>query len=91
MALTLDPCVDSDRDCTGSGTAISEQGTADADAGHADLCSPFCTCNCCSVSMEVASILILPVTSVHYSILPCFFEPQPVSVFYPPVWEPPKA
>ncbi len=91
IALTLDPCVDNEVSCNSGGILVKETGTADHPSDHKDLCSPFCTCNCCSVTMEVASVLILPVTPVVYSTLPYYFETHPVSSFPSPVWEPPKA
>lgn len=91
LALTLEPCVDHEVSCTGVQQSVQETGTADHESDHKDLCSPFCTCNCCSVTMEVASSLILAGTPVAFTTLPYFFKSQPTSTFLSPVWEPPKA
>ena len=91
IALTLDPCVDNEATCSAATQLVKETGTPDHGNSHQDLCSPFCTCNCCSLSMEVAAAFFLPATPVLYSTLPYFFEPRPVSAYPAPVWEPPKA
>jgi hypothetical protein len=91
LALTFDPCVDADRSCTGLQVSEQESGNPGTGAEHKDLCSPFCTCSCCNLSMEVAAALILPATPICMENPTCFFDPQLVSFFIHSIWEPPKA
>ncbi|MFD0964265.1 DUF6660 family protein [Pseudofulvibacter geojedonensis] len=49
LALNLVPCEDIDTDCNKAETEISK----DIDSSHQhidnDLCSPFCSCQCCHI------------------------------------------
>ena len=90
VALTLDPCADKEISCPGS--HIESHGD-DQDAGdqHKDLCSPFCTCNCCNISMEVATPLLLNAMPINQNTIESFYNPQLLSVFLPSIWDPPKS
>lgn len=91
VALTLNPCVDKEISCPGS--HVENHGNSDQGAGdeHKDLCSPFCTCNCCNISMEVAAPMLLPATPILQNTLTYFYNPQLLSVFLPSIWDPPKS
>jgi hypothetical protein len=91
LALTLDPCVDKEIRCTGSHVTTAADSDHGTGTDHKDLCSPFCTCSCCNISMEVAAPLILPATPIRQSTLSYFYNPQLTSAFLSSVWDPPKA
>jgi hypothetical protein len=68
----------------------AQQQVPPASAGHADCCSPFCICSCCSVP-----VTITPATFIGQ---PYFFFRQPslveashfISYFIVSFWQPPK-
>ncbi len=89
MVLTALPCIDKPEDQTMQKTAISAK-TSNGFQQDIDLCSPFCTCNCCSspkiqqeVVTEFSCSRVIP---VHYA------ENSPSFVSAPPavVWQPPR-
>lgn len=60
------------------------------ESGHADHCSPFCTCSCCHsnclfVGGERTAILEFPVRKMVQP------EREPHSSFLDRIWHPPKA
>ena len=65
----------------------------DSHQNHIDLCSPFCTCNCCSAQI----LTYFMVTAVNFSIaIPIIKSPLPnyksilYSNFYGSIWQPPQ-
>jgi hypothetical protein len=90
LSLTLEPCVDKEIHLTGSHVACAAESDHGAAADHKNLCSPFCTCSCCNIFMEVAAALILPATPVLHNTFCYFYDPQLTSIFLPAIWDPPK-
>jgi hypothetical protein len=91
LSLVLTPCVD--QLFTGQETTCVQyaSGMDDSHSDHHDACSPFCTCSCCNVSMEVTSGFILPASSPDYNEIDMFVTPQVSDTFSPQIWQPPKA
>jgi len=98
LALSLLPCTDyaaSSHDHTEqNATALTSQTThQDKETQHVDLCSPFCTCNCCGRT-------IATVTTFETFLLPTPLATQEAhEVFYTApyywdaldaIWQPPK-
>lgn len=60
--LTLTPCIDTPEDNCVSKTEMSQQ---HSHSGDLDLCSPFCTCQCCQVCVNIPSVLFTQVHSAN--------------------------
>lgn len=65
----------------------------DSQEKHIDLCSPFCTCNCCSAQV----LTNFMITTINFSIkIPIIKLPLPTyksvlsSNFYGSIWQPPQ-
>lgn len=60
------------------------------ESGHADHCSPFCTCSCChSNFLSTGGNLELPIEFPEKDAVPRVAEP--LSSFLDRIWQPPKA
>lgn len=60
------------------------------ESGHADHCSPFCTCSCChSNYLSTGGNLALPIEFPEKDAVPRVAEP--LSSFLDRIWQPPKA
>lgn len=90
LALTLEPCVDKEIHHPGSHMVCAAEMGHGTGADHKDVCSPFCTCSCCNIFMEVAAHLLLPATPIQQNTLGFFYNPQLTSIFLPSIWDPPK-
>jgi hypothetical protein len=91
LTLVLTPCVDNlipgqETQCTQVVATHS-----DSHADHHDSCSPFCTCSCCNISMEVTTGLTFTASVPDYNEIALFFNAQVSETFHPQIWQPPKA
>lgn len=91
--LVVLPCTDGDNSCADDKLAISAPSQHDHDQDFDDLCSPFCSCACCSVVMYN-----LYFTAQNLTILTAVDAPQNLwrNVFVAShnlgsVWQPPKS
>jgi hypothetical protein len=60
---------------------------------HNDLCSPFCTCNCCSSQILVYSdiqSLFFPLQFEEIKMISSFYKTIFTSNFYGSIWQPPQ-
>jgi|WetSurMetagenome_2_1015567.scaffolds.fasta_scaffold254295_2 hypothetical protein len=90
IVLTLAPCVDEEVTCR-EVQQIHATSPSEAQGGNQDTCSPFCTCSCCNISMEVAAPFVFHMIAPAPGELTHFFAPRTESFFTPSIWEPPKA
>ncbi|GAT63988.1 DUF6660 family protein [Paludibacter jiangxiensis] len=89
ILLTLMPCVDLPQDNRLHRQEITAQ-TSTTHHDYQDICSPFCTCNCCSGPVVC--------TSVKIEINGAIAEPRRFSSYLPAsefnlycsIWQPPK-
>lgn len=93
LALSVLPCSDAYNDCN-SNTALTENSqNHDHNTDLNDICSPFCTCTCCSISANPKftpfSIKIAKVVAVSLLKFPNR-EFSFASNFYGNIWQPPK-
>ena len=93
LALSVMPCSDASNDCR-SKTEVAERADAHSHKNDTnDICSPFCTCTCCSVSANPKftpfSIKIAKLVVVSKLTFPNR-EFSFVSNFYGNIWRPPK-
>ena len=91
LLLTLIPCVDEISPSFFSGQVHYSVTSKLAHEGDHDCCSPFCSCNCCNVPVEVGFHIIYLKVNLPLSILIAghifnYTFPVPTSI-----WEPPKA
>ena len=84
------PCVDEVINCNKILSEISTGHNNHHDTNHADECSPFCVCACCSVSVDLTAFVFdtNPVRHIQSQLIPCYKES--LSYFFPPIWQPPK-
>jgi hypothetical protein len=90
LSLVSAPCAD---EVLHAGSLSSRQTghhQQDVPSDHADGCSPFCICSCCSVPVTIApgTFICQPFFSFRRAIRP---EPsQILSLFAVNFWQPPK-
>jgi len=86
------PCMDKDNggDVQQYGYELSNI-DGHSHAGDADLCSPFCSCSCCSITIQlVVTSVVVPVCIHDYiTIQTPYLEKVWVSSTYS-IWQPPK-
>ena len=90
LVLTLAPCVDYELNCCETQHIMASQADAGGNASHHDACSPFCTCSCCNLAMEVAMPYFLSTQSPQPQQFIFSFTPRFISFYSFTIWEPPK-
>lgn len=93
LYLAVVPCKDAFCiDAMNSSNCTLSAQTADRGCHHdVDLCSPFCTCNCCASA--VSKIKVIHLNSVVLPIvrlLVASYRAEIVSASPAPIWQPPK-
>jgi hypothetical protein len=90
LYLVSTPCVDEALHCNNVVAGQTEQQHPGGSEGHADACSPFCICSCCSVPVTLVpgTFISQPFFSFQRSILP--ESPLFISFFSVAFWQPPK-
>ena len=89
VALTLAPCGDRDFPQPDS-RVVTCQNDQTAQHSHEDCCSPFCTCNCCSLPVMMVrqfTIVMVPTRPEELKTPPVIQRETGYSVV---IWEPPK-
>ena len=89
LLLTVTPCVDLPNDNCSHRTMLSQY-SDHHNQGDVDLCSPFCTCNCCSspitYSAEILNVKCLVFSQTQHSEYTLAY----LSLFFDSIWQPPK-
>ncbi|CAM4357477.1 DUF6660 family protein [Flavobacterium terrigena] len=92
IMLTAYPCADKHNDVLVKSSNTSPQHNHSHDE-EADLCSPFCVCNCCGQQtltfLEIQSFQFL----VHFQEIKSsisFYKSTSFSNFYGSIWQPPQ-
>jgi hypothetical protein len=67
MWLTVMPCIDKPTDNSVHAVEICSQDQSNQHINDLDLCSPFCTCNCCQTNCDITSYMF-PTPSMVLSI-----------------------
>lgn len=88
------PCADGEVDTSNQlAMKFRSNNASHSHNNHIDLCSPFCTCNCCSAQV----LTYFMVTTINFSIvIPIIKSPLPTyksilySNFYGSIWQPPQ-
>lgn len=94
LGLGLFPCSDV---MGGQSSAASNQYSAnlsvdcDSAEGHQDICSPFCSCNCCGTTINNPKFSEFSLEILKHSPLyhESYYDSASESVFLP-IWQPPK-
>jgi len=90
LVLTAKPCIDDQKDMAKQKTEFSQTNPDTHHHNSKDICSPFCTCNCCATSVIFQEFRVQ---------LNCFsfpekqYSPICATVFSDPlasIWQPPK-
>ena len=89
IVLTLTPCVD---DYLSSNIAKSEisQQQNESNSSDIDLCSPFCTCNCCGASITIVLKTFFTPDKPISAILNFFHADKKLTDKAHSFWQPPK-
>jgi len=84
------PCVDEAIDFNMTFTELTAAHHSHHETNHADSCSPFCVCSCCSITVDLTTFVFNtdPVRSIQSKLIPYYKES--LSSFYQPIWQPPK-
>jgi len=89
LILTILPCIDIHSDKHIGETEYLQKAAADTHE-PVDLCSPFCTCNCCATpaisSYHYCDLSKLSISEQDYS----EYKPVYISILYSSIWQPPK-
>ena len=89
LVLTAMPCCDRPDDGALHKTQISQK-TSDLPYQDIDLCSPFCTCNCCSSpKIQQETTVVFDSTPVEHKYFGELTVKLVTSVVVP-VWQPPR-
>ncbi|MEI7664004.1 MAG: DUF6660 family protein [Bacteroidota bacterium] len=91
LSLSMAPCVDTSLDFRVPQHVCAGHPSNDAGADHHDSCSPFCTCSCCNLAMEVEPSCMVTIASCQPQKRTFSFTPRFISCFTYVIWEPPKA
>ncbi len=83
------PCVDKEPD-TCSSSIVCDQQNNDAHHSDFDLCSPFCTCHCCSTSLTIVFKGNLLPATMSPTTLDFFYKAKRFSEIDFSFWQPPK-
>ena len=89
LALSIMPCNDVHNDCSSFKTKsqITQNENHNHKSDHNDLCSPFCSCDCCQ------TVMVINFTNTSIKIKNLFIESD-VKIanhnFYGNIWQPPK-
>ncbi len=89
MTMAFIPCADS-CDIKTHQNESSIKSAQDHHEEHSDMCSPLCSCECCSTQITIfksTSITFLPNS---YQELYLIFKQPFVSSFHSAIWQPPK-
>ncbi|MGL4631961.1 MAG: DUF6660 family protein [Leadbetterella sp.] len=93
LALSLVPCSDVHNECSDKRetTKLADQHNHENDSD--DMCSPFCICNCCGISMLVLEVTpLFNIRNITFKIsqkIP-IHSFSFVSSFFGSFWQPPK-
>jgi len=90
LALTMAPCVDDVLNCCETAHISASHAATGGHADHHDSCSPFCTCSCCSLAMEVALSFFVNADAPRPQKVIFSFDPGFISSFSHTIWLPPK-
>ncbi|MCK9219503.1 MAG: hypothetical protein PHF97_11070 [Bacteroidales bacterium] len=84
------PCVDDICHIDNPSSEQTAPQNQDSHSDHADACSPFCICSCCSVPVTVTPVTYVdpPFFTLVRSIVPVTFHF--ISFYSPFYWQPPK-
>lgn len=89
MALTFMPCADG-CDNDSHQTELTVNAAQEHHEEHNDVCSPLCSCSCCSTQITVTYFSSLTfITHEVFQTFPVFKQPFISSFFYS-IWQPPK-
>lgn len=93
LVLSCLPCADVESmpSIAQTHSTANKQPSQNKDTEHADLCSPFCQCACCSMFSVVHPKVVLPVTvfSVSSPIYADYLSAAEIEISLP-VWQPPQ-
>ena len=93
LALSIMPCGDAYNECQNNSATKEVVQSHNHKSDHNDICSPFCTCTCCSstanlkfVSFNITSIKLISASAIKFPIQDFSF----ISNYYGNIWQPPK-
>jgi hypothetical protein len=86
--LSAIPCTDGD---SHEHHAKTESGTSSDPHDHEDTCPPFCSCNCCGVTVAFLTFEVFTINKpiIANPTIPVF-DQTAVSLFNHSIWQPPK-
>jgi hypothetical protein len=92
VVLSCFPCNDSEAAPLVESRLELTAAASDGCHGHQmDLCSPFCTCSCCSgIAIPAQAVLQFPVIAAFSEVPPDGFRTHDPVPVYLPIWQPPK-
>ena len=88
LVLTAIPCVDVPKDDNLHKTEITNS-SSDQHEHTTDLCSPFCTCDCCVSPIINNSTIVFTCTPITQKITTAYYNSF-VSSLFATIWQPPK-
>jgi hypothetical protein len=90
LALTLAPCVDNTLNCCETQHLLSGDTSTGSHADQHDCCSPFCTCSCCNLAMEVTLPFFMNIETPLPQKMIFSYNLRVISLFSFSIWQPPK-
>jgi hypothetical protein len=86
IALTMVPCVDNHLTGSEAATELCQKNN-DSDI---DLCSPFCTCDCCGTIISFELLVFFNSITVTPSVQKFYFRTPDVTEIAIAFWQPPR-
>jgi hypothetical protein len=94
LALSCLPCADMEAGSVShSSIEFASNNESHSHDNQIDLCSPFCTCNCCSgqvLTYFAVAVIDFPVATGVIKIALATYKPFFSSNFYGSIWQPPQ-
>lgn len=93
MVLTSLPCTDGSNQCNDNRPKTDSAQTHGHNQDSDDNCSPFCNCNCCSVSIfsyDFSPFEIKQPRIVYISPIITLRDYKLIPSYYGSIWNPPK-
>jgi hypothetical protein len=90
LYLVTTPCVDEPLNMNNPVAAQATPGCPGNHSAHADACSPFCICACCSVAVTIAPVMMIDKPSALYREFMVNETATFLSSFFVTFWQPPK-
>ncbi len=91
LTLSVIVCNDSEsHDIANSDIEYALEADHHSDSGETDMCSPFCSCQCCQISIVFFDVEAFDISKDNYYKAVYFYQDTDFQVFTHSLFEPPR-